>query len=62
LVQYRYLEVDKIHSEFWNPKNKKFFEVKSMLVEFDLPHWCCGPKGCQLEIEYGELIDAEDAH
>ncbi len=30
-----------------------------MLVEFDLPHWCCGPKGAQLEIEYGEMIDAE---
>lgn len=30
-----------------------------MLVQFDLPHFCCGPKGCQLEIEYGELVDAE---
>lgn len=30
-----------------------------MLIELDLPHFCCGPKGCQLEIEYGEMIDAE---
>lgn len=30
-----------------------------MLVEFDLPHWCCGPKGCQIEITYGEFEDAE---
>jgi hypothetical protein len=43
-------------------KIENFLEVKTMLVEFDLPHWCCGPKGCQLEIEYGEMIDAEDAH
>jgi hypothetical protein len=32
---------------------------ENVLVEFDLPHWCCGPKGGQLEIEYGEMIDAE---
>ena len=42
-----------------NQYYKKSWEVKTMLVEFDLPHWCCGPKGGQLEIEYGEMIDAE---
>ncbi len=30
-----------------------------MLVNFDLQHFCCGPKGCQIEIEYGEMLDAE---
>jgi len=30
-----------------------------VLVEFDLQHWCCGPKGCQIEVAYGEMIDAE---
>ena len=30
-----------------------------MLVQFDLQHWCCGPKGCQIEVEYGEMMDAE---
>ena len=33
---------------------------KTMLVEFELQHWCCGPKGCQIEIEYGEMMDVED--
>lgn len=30
-----------------------------MTVELDLQHWCCGPKGCQIEVTYGEMIDAE---
>ncbi len=30
-----------------------------MQVRFDLQHWCCGPKGCEIEIEYGEMMDAE---
>ncbi|ADZ09836.1 hypothetical protein Metbo_1609 [Methanobacterium lacus] len=30
-----------------------------ILVSFELQHWCCGPKGCELEIVYGEMIDAE---
>jgi hypothetical protein len=33
---------------------------KQMLPKFDLQHFCCGPKGCELEIVYGEMIDAED--
>ena len=31
-----------------------------MQAKFDLQHFCCGPGGAQLEIEYGEMIDAED--
>jgi hypothetical protein len=31
-----------------------------MMVKFDLQHFCCGPKGCKIEIEYGKLSDAED--
>jgi len=30
-----------------------------MQVKFDLQHFCCGPKGCEIEIEYDEMIDAE---
>jgi len=30
-----------------------------MQVKFDLQHFCCGPKGCEIEIEYGEMIDAQ---
>jgi hypothetical protein len=29
-----------------------------MLVKFDLQHFCCGPKGCEIEVEYGEMMDA----
>ena len=29
------------------------------LAEFELQHFCCGPKGCEIEIVYGEMIDAE---
>jgi len=31
-----------------------------MLVKFDLQHFCCGPKGCEIEVVYGGMIDAED--
>ncbi len=30
-----------------------------MTVQFELQHFCCGPKGCQIEITYGEFEDAE---
>lgn len=30
-----------------------------MQVKFDLQHFCCGPEGAQIEIEYGEFMDAE---
>ncbi len=39
---------------------KKNTVVKRMLAKFDLQHFCCGPKGCELEIVYGEMIDAEE--
>jgi hypothetical protein len=38
----------------------KICVVKKMLAKFDLQHFCCGPKGCELEIVYGEMVDAED--
>ena len=31
-----------------------------MQVKFDLQHFCCGTKGCEIEVIYGEMIDAED--
>lgn len=31
-----------------------------MQVKFDLQHFCCGPKGCQIEVEPGEMMEAED--
>ena len=31
-----------------------------MLVKFDIQHFCCGPKGCQIELSYGEMMDVED--
>jgi len=34
-------------------------EVKSMMIQLDLQHFCCGPKGCEIEVVYGEMIDAE---
>jgi hypothetical protein len=36
-----------------------FKEVKNMEIQFDLQHFCCGPKGCEIEITYGEMMDAE---
>lgn len=30
-----------------------------MLGKLDLQHFCCGPKGCEIEIVYGEMLDAE---
>lgn len=31
-----------------------------MQIKFDLQHFCCGPKGCEIEIEYGVMADAEE--
>ena len=31
-----------------------------MMIKFDLQHFCCGPKGCEIEIVYGEMLDAEE--
>ena len=28
-----------------------------MLMKFDLPQWCGGPKGYRLEMGYEEMID-----
>jgi hypothetical protein len=39
---------------------KKNLSGEKMLTKFDLQHFCCGPKGCELEIVYGEMIDAEE--
>jgi len=30
-----------------------------MDIQLDLQHFCCGPKGCEIEIIYGEMMDAE---
>jgi len=30
-----------------------------MDIQLDLQHFCCGPKGCEIEIIYGEMIDVE---
>ena len=30
-----------------------------MIIQNDLQHFCCGPKGCQMELSYGEMMDAE---
>ena len=30
-----------------------------MQVKFDLQHFGRGPKGCEIEVEYGEMMDAE---
>lgn len=30
-----------------------------MIIQLDLQHFCCGPKGCQIEVSYGEMMDAE---
>jgi hypothetical protein len=30
-----------------------------MIIQIDLQHFCCGPKGCQIEVSYGEMMDAE---
>jgi hypothetical protein len=37
---------------------KKFGGGK-MQVQFELQHFCCGPTGAQIEIEYGEMMDVE---
>jgi len=30
-----------------------------MVIQNDLQHFCCGPKGCQIEVSYSEMMDAE---
>ena len=40
-------------------KFEEFLRDFRMLVKFDLQHFCCGPKGCEIEVEYGEMMDAE---
>jgi hypothetical protein len=30
-----------------------------MMIQLDLQHFCCGPKGCEIEVVYGEMMDAE---
>jgi len=30
-----------------------------MQIKIELQHFCCGPKGCEIEVEYGETIPAE---
>lgn len=30
-----------------------------MMIELDLQHFCCGKKGCEMEIVYGEMMDVE---
>jgi hypothetical protein len=44
----------------FNLENNKLKSGEKMLAKFDLQHFCCGPKGCELEIVYGEMIDAEE--
>jgi hypothetical protein len=34
--------------------------VKKMQIKLDLQHFCCGPKGCEIEVVYGEMMDAEE--
>lgn len=31
---------------------------ENILAQFELQHFCCGPKGCEIEIVYGEMMDA----
>jgi hypothetical protein len=33
---------------------------EKLQAKFDLQHFCCGPKGCEIEIVYGEMMDAND--
>jgi|GEM_PF-1557949 len=57
-------------SSFHQKNDKNSFKVlisisfvqggEIVLVQFELQHFCCGPKGCQLELEYGELVDVEE--
>jgi hypothetical protein len=36
-----------------------FNRGEKMIIDIDLQHFCCGPKGCQIEVSYGEMMDAE---
>jgi len=38
---------------------KKSTRGENMDIQLDLQHFCCGPKGCEIEITYGEMMDAE---
>ncbi len=38
---------------------EKFLGGEKVQAKFDLQHFCCGPEGCQIEVEYGEMIGAE---
>ena len=38
---------------------KKTYGGEIIQAQFDLQHFCCGPKGCEIEIVYGEMMDAE---
>ncbi|BBL62809.1 hypothetical protein MARBORIA2_11410 [Methanobrevibacter arboriphilus] len=48
----KFLKSYKINTKF-NTRGEK------MQIELDLQHFCCGPKGCEIEITYGEMMDAE---
>ena len=41
-------------------KTYKKLRGEKMQVKFDLQHFCCGPRGCEIEIEYGVMADAEE--
>ena len=30
-----------------------------MIIDLEMQHFCCGPKGCEMEITYGEMMDLE---
>jgi hypothetical protein len=30
-----------------------------MMIQLDIQHFCCGEKGCEMEITYGEMMDVE---
>ncbi|MGZ7118312.1 MAG: hypothetical protein ACXVH2_01275, partial [Methanobacterium sp.] len=55
--------------QYWITDNYKYhyritniqetFGGEKVQTKFDLQHFCCGPEGCQIEIEYGEMIGAE---
>jgi hypothetical protein len=29
------------------------------MIELEIQHFCCGEKGCEMEITYGEMMDVE---
>jgi hypothetical protein len=57
-------------NQYWKTDNYKYdhyritnttneFGGEKMETKFDLQHFCCGPEGAQIEIEYGKMIPAE---